>query len=704
MDINALKNMHYQPFGDSMNDMYRLVNTPKEFKADILMRERLSREGKAIMKARPGKRVPVTEEGTVTWIKNEVAKRRTDRLFLELQWMLNLAFIGGQQYMYINNHINSLFTVPPRFEWQQRDVYNHIAPVYETTMAKYAKINPTFLTNPQSSDINDINAAEVSKTVIKNWLKSEEFEARQLEANAWSAATGTAIWKTIWNPNKGKKIARIQEEDGTIRYVKEGDVENVVVPPFELFPDSSYNYRIEDCRNVIHARPVSIDDIYDTYGVDVLGEDLNIFTFDKGSKSTQGMSSGGNMSARGQENKHDVVMLYEYYENPSTFYPNGRLIVCCDNYNKFLHNGELPYINAKNNERTLPFDIQKDIPKVGYFWGTCRIDRAIPAQRRYNAIKNRMAEYMNRFAIGVYAVPETSTQIDDLEENGLEPGAILTYKQGETPPRAIDSGSLPAIFENEAMNTLGDITKTTGVSELSKSSQAPTGVSSGRAMLVLQDMDETRMSLTAKSVATCQVKVSKKTLYAYKQFATFERMIALEGAGNAQKVIRWKGSSLDPESLYIENPSALSESFAQRRGWILELLQMGAFRDENGLVDYDRVSRMVEFGDRDVAQTPEIREKTRTKEENAYIKMKMFNKVVIDDFEIHDIAIKYHLEYMLSAEYRSDPQEVQQAFKIHLAGHKQAIQEEYMQQIEAQMVQQQTGKGEIENERSKNEH
>lgn len=680
------KTLNYKPFSQTTNDIYRLLNTPESFKADTLLKDKISKDGKLMMRERPGKKVPLTEEGLVSWIKNEVGKRRVDRLYLELQWMLNLSFVGGQQYMYINNHINNLFSIPPKYEWQQRDVYNHMAPIYETTMAKYAKINPTFLAKPQSDDINDINAAEVSKKVISHWLKSEEYEGRQLEANAWSALTGTAIWKTVWNMDKGKKLGMV-ERDGESVCIREGEIDNVVLPPFEFFPDSSYNYRMEDCSDAIHARPVGVDNIYDMYGVDVNGKDLNVFTFDKSQNKRHSGMNGNN----DKQEKHDVVMLYEFYENPSKHYPNGRLLICCDNYNKLLYGGELPYVNATNNERRLPFDVQKDIPKAGYFWGTCRLDRAIPAQRRYNAIKNRMAEYMNRFAIGVYAVPETSTQLDDLEEYGMQPGAILTYKQGETPPKSVETGRLPAIFENEAMNTLGDITKMTGVSELSKSSEAPSGVSSGRAMLVLQEQDDTRMSLTAKSVANCQVKVAKKTLYAYKQFATFERMISIEGAGNAQKVIRWKGSSLDPESLYIENPSALSESFAQRRGWILELVQMGAFRDENGVVDYNRISKMVEFGEEDVAQTPEEREITRTKEENAYIKMSSFDKVTIDDFEIHEIAIKYHLEYMLSAEYRSDSKKVQEAFKIHLNGHKEVIKARAMQEVNMQGIGNQEG-------------
>lgn len=661
-----------------------MVKVPQEFEADTRMRQEYVKNAEKILKERPGKNVPRTPEGLVQWVMSEFERRRTERLFFELQWMLNLAFVEGQQYVYINNYINSLFSIPPKYSFQQRDVFNHMAPIYETTMAKYAKINPTFLAKPQSDDIDDINAAQVSKEVINDWIKSEEFATRQLEANSWSALTGTVVWKTIWNPSKGKKVGSY-EKDGRTYYIREGEVDNVVIPPFEYFPDSSYNYRMEDCRNGIHAKPVSIDDIYDQFGEDVVGKSLNVFTFDKNYQSLQGNNQYTMDAAHYTDlkRKTDVVMLYEYYENPTPFYPNGRLVICCDGHKTPLYDGELPYINAPYGERRIPFDVQKDIPRAGYFWGTCRLDRAIPIQRRYNAIKNRIAEYMNRFAIGVYAVPAQSEQLEDLEQYGMEPGTILTYNPGESAPTEVKGSALPSTFENESQSALSDLSKTTGVSELSKDSSAPAGTS-GRAMLVLQEQDNTKMSLTAISVSQCQVKVCKKSLYGYKQFATFEKIVSIEGAGNAQKVLRWKGSDLNPESIYVENVSALSESIAQKRNWILELASMGAFTTEEGRIDTDRILKLTESGETDIDQTPEDREKTRTKEENAFLKMGLFDKIKVDMWEIHDIAYKFHLEYMLSAEYRSDPEEVQQAFQVHLQMHEAVIQEKMAKRMQQQ--------------------
>ena len=161
-------------------------------------------------------------------------------------------------------------------------------------------------------------------------------------------------------------------------------------------------------------------------------------------------------------------------------------------------------------------------------------------------------------------------------------------------------------------------------------------------------------------------------------------MISIEGIGNAQKVIRWKGDDLSPESIYIKNVSALSETLAQKRGFIMDLIQMGAFKGPDGNVDTERIITLTEAGETDVDQAPEDRQKKRSKEENAFIAMKAYDKVTIDEWELHEIAYKYHLEFMLSSEYRSLDDEIKRAFNIHLLSHRQILEQRAMSQMQAQ--------------------
>ena len=43
------------------------------------------------------------------------------------------------------------------------------------------------------------------------------------------------------------------------------------------------------------------------------------------------------------------------------------------------------------------------------------VERAIPVQRAYNAVKNRKHEFLNRIAMGVLTVEDGSVDTDNLE-------------------------------------------------------------------------------------------------------------------------------------------------------------------------------------------------------------------------------------------------------------------------------------------------
>ncbi|MCX4286529.1 MAG: hypothetical protein OSJ68_04460, partial [Clostridia bacterium] len=84
------------------------------------------------------------------------------------------------------------------------------------------------------------------------------------------------------------------------------------------------------------------------------------------------------------------------------------------------------------------------------------IERVIPVQRAYNAVKNRKHEFLNRLAMGVLTVENGSVDTDNLEEEGLSPGKILVYRQGAEKPSLMDSGDVPADFAYEEDRLLSE--------------------------------------------------------------------------------------------------------------------------------------------------------------------------------------------------------------------------------------------------------
>lgn len=663
------------------NDVYGKISTPIGFSQGLTYKHYDEKE------KRRYKRTLNTDQEKIAYIKQEYERRRIERLYFELKWQLNMAFIEGEQYQYISNITNDLVEYPKVLKVQEREAYNHILPIWTTRLAKLSRLNQVFRARPSSNDSDDINNAHITTSILQKWSNDNELNKAQTNANAWMEATGTAIWKNIWNTNKGKRLGI--SDDGS--YIREGDVENVVCSPFEIFPDSSYNSDIEYCKSIIHARAVDVDYIYDNFGVDLLGQKLDVFA--NGMIAIQ--SIGNRLKGIDTKKKDDVIMLYEFYEVPTKQYPDGRFLICCDNHNELLYEGELPYINANYNNRELPFKLQRSIIRPGYFWGKTVIDSLIPVQRRYNAIKNRMTEYLSSVAVGVTIVDATTAERNNIETDGIAPGDIIIYDKSDNTqvPTYMQSPPLPNEFFNQENMDLGNFTKMSGVSEISRDSSAPTGVESGKALTVLNEQDETRLSLTARQVQDCMLGVSKQSMYLYKQFVDIDRILKIVGKGDAVKALSWNKNTITADDIIIEGLARISETLTQKRNMIMQLINMGMFRDEQGRIDDSAILEKLEFGDADVSLDSKRLQKIKSNEQN--IKMSIGQPCTIEFYELHSIAVDTHIEYMLSAEFDMLEEPIKEIFKQHIAEHINYVQQQVMQQQTAQMQQQPNNRKQI---------
>ena len=213
----------------------------------------------------------------------------------------------------------------------------------------------------------------------------------------------------------------------------------MAVSPFEIYPDTLSEEDLYAQPSIIHARAVPAEDIYLAYGVEVAGRDIDEYAETSlGSLALRGVGSHLKQSTV----KHGYEVVIEKYSRPNAENEEGRLTVVAGH--KLLYDGPLPYINGENGTRTYPFVRQCCLPVAGSFFGKCVVDRLIPVQRAYNAVKNRKHEFLNRISMGVLAVEEGSVDTDELVEDGLVPGKILVYRQGGTPPEMMTLGTIPA--------------------------------------------------------------------------------------------------------------------------------------------------------------------------------------------------------------------------------------------------------------------
>jgi len=592
-------------------------------------------------------------------ILEDLNNRSKERKQHELCWELNMNFMLGNQYSLINS-VGEIDETPKNYYWEEREVYNHIAPIIESRLAKLGKVRPSVSVKPASNDQADLYSAKLSKNILSSISDKTYLSDVISNATLWSEVTGTSFYKIIWDDSFGENISTDSNKQ-----IKTGDISISVCPPFEIYPDSSYVSEIENCESIIHARAYPAKKAEEVWGLKLEGYDINSLTFET-SVINGSITGKSNVQKIARNVKHDQVLVVEKYVKPSESLPNGKLTIIVGN--NLVFDGDLPFIIGNNNTRSYPFVKQISTAQIGSFWGSSVIERCIPIQRAYNAIKNRKHEFMARLTSGVLAVEDGSVDIDNIEEEGLAPGKILIYRNGSSIPKFIDGGSIPYEFNNEEDRLLNEFISVSGVSELMRDSTVPTSVSSGTALNLLIEQDETRLSVTAEHIRTCVKKINQMIIRLYKQFASSPRLIQSSGDNGDIEIYYWKNSDLTSDDVVLDTVNELTETPTQRKSMLMELYRAGLLNDENGKLSNRNRAKLIEaLGMGIWENSMDLTQMHIKKAIKEKIKLEKITPLEIDD---HDIHIEEHTKFILSNENKEFSEEHIKNLQNHIIAHK----------------------------------
>lgn len=636
----------------------------------------------------------ITKEALIALVDNEFTRRQQERRLFELQWRLNIAFIEGQQFIDIDTVTAALEEVPVKFEWEEREVFNHVGPIIETRISKLAKMNPRLVAAPGTNSQEDIRSAKVATMVLKNVNNDELMDIKLAEFISWLESCGTAFFKNVWNPDKGRAILTLQGEQGD-ELLREGDIDIIVVPAQEIFPDSSYNQTLGKCRSIIHARAYHVDDIEDIWDVKVEPESTSAMQMQRSLNGVGGLGygTGGFHYISSSLKEHAVVK--EFLQKPSKRYPKGRLMLVV-NGKLIDFRQELPYPVGKDGEPDFGLIKVDCVNRPGCFWGRSVVERLIPVQRRYNALRNRKAEALNRAAIGQWIVEEESL-VDGIaifEAQASAPGAIHQVKKNTNrEPHMVQNPPLPAEFDTEERTLLEEFSSFSGVSELARQSKAPTGVKSGIALSIAAEQDETRLSSTSGNIANGLKEEGKIQLRLYKQFAKGQRTVRDIGKDNIVEILDWTGSDIRSDDVVVEGASAMLESPAQKRQMVFDLMASGLFNDpETGRLTKEgqaKVFEMLEFGNWDAGDDDTELHIQKAERENRT--MAEGGQAMIVPYDDDLLHIARHNKYRLTTDYEELLQKnplLDMLFSQHVEMHMGNMQNKAMRQAQAQMAMQ----------------
>ena len=592
-------------------------------------------------------------------VKGDFARRQEERRTLERGWQLNMNFLCGNQYCDINAY-GEIEDDEPRYFWQGRRVFNYIAPTIDTRCAKLARIRPKLAVRAASDADDDVRSARISSAILSSVSESCNIDDCITRATVWSEACGTAFYKILWDSAAGSRIA--QGEGGELR---EGGVRIVPVSPFEIYPASLSEESLENQPSIIHAKALSVADIYALYGVKLAGRDIDEFSLSPYSRSAH---SAGASSVKAVKHGYEIVI--ERYERPAPDIPEGRLTVVAGD--ELLFDGALPYVNGEGGERGYPFVRQTCLPLAGGFFGGSIVDRLIPVQRAYNAVKNRKHEFLNRISMGTIAVEDGSVDTDELAEDGLAPGKILVYRRGGTPPSMLSLGSVPSEFSEEEDRLSDEFAKISGVGEITQSGGSFNSVTSATGLQLLIEQDEARLNVSYEQIKYALKGIGRHILRLYRQFSPQLRVMRCERDG---KIVMFSFTADDvcDGDVVLEADSDINLTPARRRAVIYDLISSGLLSDGQGKIAEGVKSKILTYlgyagfsEGRDLAAL----HRRRCAEENSRL---LQGDVPVKSYDDHALHIAEHTAFILSNNL-TDVSEG--AFARHLAEHKKHLKEE----------------------------
>ena len=616
------------------------------------------------------------KEDIIEYVKSELDRRKQERQPLENQWRLNSNFLSGNQYCDINTYSGEIEQLEPIHDWLEREVFNRIAPLIETRIANLKKIKYKMKVKPATNEIDDYAKAETSTAILHHKQENSDFDSKKNTMILWNELCGNCFWLSWWDKDAGEEYAREQtteiDEDGNeqskTNTFNEGDVDYGLITPYEIFPESVYKQGVQNQRSIIIEQVMTVDEIFDKYGVEVEGASIDTFSLTP-LPVAGGYGWEGTVNTLGHRTVSDSQKVITYFERKSRRYPEGRLIIIIGDEH-LAYYGDLPY-------HCIP--IQQVVCKEvsGMFYGKSVIEELIPLQRAYNGVVNRIHEYIKGLVLSDIFAEEDSVDIDDYAENGKAPCAVIVYRQGSQPPQPMQNGVLPNEVFNEREQLKQDMEYVAAVSQLMVIGQAPSGVTSGTAIESLRDIDNTRLSLTGDHIRNSIKGNAKDWLAIYKRYAVTSRIIKSVGTNAIGDAMIWSNEDINSYDIEFDTINELELSEEVQKQHYFDAFKMGLFTDDKGQIPQRVKQQMLEFMKQ--GNYTEIMNINQLQMQAAQRENTFFGRGVIPDIsgiDDHAIHEEEHTRYALQMQFqllKMKKPEYADALLQHLAAHKQIV-------------------------------
>lgn len=581
------------------------------------------------------------------------------RCDLEQQWITNISFLRGFQYMNWDPVTRSLtYSSSPSLRWKSRLPNNLCRPYVRQLVSQVGSFIPRFKARPATNDPEDYQRADVSEKIVDHYWDLLRMQEKRWELLHWMKTTGNVFIKTYWDPEGGDPITEESEDGASAEQLFDGELESEIKSPFNIFADPY----VESPRDVrwlmeVTARPIEWVEQHFPGKADLVptglgGQDERVRRrFLLGGSGILGVGSDAS-NDRGE----DWCLVKEYWEKASRNYPRGRLIIEANGV--ILRLGDNPTPKGK-----LPYIWVRDDIVPGLLWGQCDLDNMIPLQRIYNRVINKQVEHVVNTA-NAKALQHSSNEI--AESQWATETEVITW-HGITPPQWLAPPPLGADVDNLAMQMIQNFDRVS--SSFGPARGQYQGKVSGKAYLSLIEQDIQSKTPVIERLSEAMSEWAKMTLLWVKEYVTEPRLVRIYGRDKQTDVLEFQGADLDDNTdIRVDVDSMVPKSKAMA----LELLQYLA-PGEKWLSSQDpddraRVWKMLAMED----DRKIIGDKTIDDREARIENRRMLLGEMIEPpkpYENHDVHVMLHNEMRKSDEYKKADPIIRMMIDAHVERH-----------------------------------
>lgn len=628
----------------------------------------------------------------ISFYKKKKSEASYLRYNFEKNWYRNILFYIGKQWIKYDSS-KRIWTKVDLPSWFPTPITNKYAAAVDSICSVVKDVNPEVVASPATDNIEDINSAEIARTIIDICEEESGYREKKDKEISWLINTGNVFLYTYYDNSMahGKveielymcpkcgytdTIDKFDNEmcpncgsvgvisSGQKREYPRGKIVTEVLSPFEVYCD----LQIKDIKEqpyIIIMKTIPEEEAKKRWGDDLpKTEDntqLGLQFFNSLAYITN--TSDAQFQGVGQfyASSAKLVTVAEMFIKPMEGLENGWHGFICND--KILEGGDLEFINP-SGQRYIPIIKTgcNDVPKR--FFDKTFADDLVHKQIQRNKLESFIQLCVHRVSNPVWLIPNTS----GVEDITGEPGEKIRFNDSNTahgvPTRLPGVEITQSIFrwldkidaDFEELSATYDILK----------GNVPPNVPTLGGLELLKERGFSRFNRLIANIEKSRVELAYHWIWMWKQFATEARTISFKDTNGRWKFKSFTNSDLSGNiSIRIEPGTSNPRSEGYKQYIAGQLLGYGMLDVNDPIVKYKvlKVFHADNFADNLKYDMEYV-----GREEGAV--SDGIVPTIRPEIDNHELHIASHLNFAKSDKFNILPPEIQTAFENHILDHK----------------------------------